>query len=124
MILKLGESSAIELLLSPQVLSEIETVVRKKAPRLLGALSILIDRSNARIIPPPAEATIKKSQLLVSHPGDALVIAAAWEAQVDYFVTLDRMHFVDNKPLKEAVPFPIGTPGDFLAWFKNRFGQA
>ncbi len=124
MILKLGETDAIELMISSQVLSEIEDAVRKKAPRLLGALSILIERTNAKIVPLAGDAKINRSQLLVNHPGDALVIAAAWEAHVDYFVSLDRVHFLDNKPLKEAVPFPIGTPGDFLVWFRNRFGQA
>jgi predicted nucleic acid-binding protein len=121
MVLKLGEAGAIKILLSHQVLTEIEAVVRKKAPRLLGALSILIERTNAEIVPSPEEPTLNRSRGFVSHPGDVLVIAVAWEARVDYFVSLDRIHFLDNQLLRKAVPFPIGTPGDFLTWLREQF---
>ncbi len=121
MILKLGEAGAVDLLLSSQVLAEIENVVRKKAPRLLGALSLLLDRSNIVVVPQPDEATIKKIRILVGYPADALVIAAAWRSKIDYLVTLDRFHILDNQPLRLAAPFPIGTPGDFLLWFRNKY---
>jgi hypothetical protein len=48
------------------------------------------------------------------------VLAAAIAAQVDYFVTLDRQHFLTNEPLRAALPFPIGTPGDCLAWHRQQ----
>ena len=35
------------------------------------------------------------------------------------FVTLDKKHFLQNKALKTAVSFPVGMPGDCLAWYKN-----
>jgi hypothetical protein len=59
----------------------------------------------------------------VDHPGNAQVIAAVWESQVDYFVTLDRQHFLNNKPLRATLPFPMGTPGDFLDWFRVRITE-
>jgi predicted nucleic acid-binding protein len=120
MILKLGEADAIRLLISPQVLDEIERVLRRKAPELLGLLTLLLDRSNVVIVPTPTPETLQTSQALISHPGDARVLAAAWSAGVDYFVTLDRKHFLGNSALRDAVPFPVGTPGDFLAWYRKR----
>jgi predicted nucleic acid-binding protein len=120
MILKLGEAGAVRLLVSPRVLSEIEGALRRKAPDLLGLLALLLDRSGVEVVPSPASEVVQESQALTSHPGDAQVLAAAWAAGVDYFVTLDRKHFLDNLSLKEAVPFPIGTPGDFLIWYRGQ----
>ncbi len=49
-----------------------------------------------------------------------MILAAAIAAPADYFVTLDRQRFLDNAKMRQAVPFVVGTPGDFLAWFRNR----
>jgi predicted nucleic acid-binding protein len=121
MILKLGEVGAIRLLISAQVLDEIESTLRRKAPDLLGLLTLLLARSNVGIVPSPTPEALQKSQALTGHSGDAQVLAAAWVARVDYFVTLDRKHFLDNLALRDAVPFPVGTPGDFLAWYRKQF---
>jgi len=118
MILKLGEAEAIRLLVSSQVLEEMERTLRRKAPDLLGLLAMLLDRSRVEVVPSPTPQRVKESQALVGHPGDAQVLAAAWDAHADYFVTLDREHFLENTALQEAIPFPMGTPGDFLAWYR------
>ena len=118
MILKLGEAGAIRLLVSSQVLEEMEGALRRKAPALLGLLAVLLDRSGVEIVPSPTPRRVEESRTLVGHPGDARVLAAAWEAYADYFVTLDREHFLENAALRDAVPFPMGTPGDFLAWYR------
>ena len=120
MILKLGEAGSIQLLVSSQVLTEAEGTVRRKAPHALGVLALLLDRSGAEVVPAPTPESLQQSHALVSHPGDAQVLAAAWAAGADYFVTLDRQHFLDNPQLCAAAPFPIGTPGDFLAWMRRR----
>ncbi|MGQ9626466.1 MAG: PIN domain-containing protein [Anaerolineae bacterium] len=123
LILKLGEARAIYLLLSSQVLSEIEGALRRKAPDLLGLLTLLLDRSGVEIVPTPEPKVVKESQALITHPGDARVLAVAWAAGVDYLVTLNQKHFLDNPGLKEAVPFPIGTPSDFLAWYREQLAS-
>jgi len=120
MILKLGEAGAIQLLVGPQVLDEIESALRRKAPDVLGLLALLLDRSRVEVVPSPMPEAVQDSQALTGHPGDAQVLAAAWAAGADYFVTLDRQHFLDNPSLRDAVPFPVGTPGDFLAWYRRQ----
>jgi predicted nucleic acid-binding protein len=119
MILRLGEAGAIQLLISTQVITEIEGALRRKAPNALGVLALLLDRSQVEIVPSPGLEAVKDSQALTGHPGDGQVLAAAWLAGVDYFVTLDKEHFLDNLHLREIVPFPVGTPGDFLAWYRK-----
>ncbi|MBC7264810.1 MAG: type II toxin-antitoxin system VapC family toxin [Chloroflexi bacterium] len=120
MILKLGEAGAIRLLVSPQVLAEAEGALRRKAPDALGLLAMLLDRSRAEIVPLPTAEVVERFQPITNHRGDAQVLAAAWSAAADYFVTLDREHFLNNPVLKGAVSFPVGTPGDFLAWYRER----
>jgi predicted nucleic acid-binding protein len=58
---------------------------------------------------------------IVQHPGDAQILAAAWLSDIDYFVTLDKRHFLENSGLIQAAEFQIGTPGDFLARFRATF---
>lgn len=121
LVLKLGEAGVINLLVSPNVLSEIERVIKRKAPNSLGALTLLLDQSRIEVAAKPNQGMVKKCLILTSHLGDAQILAAAWDSQSDFFVTLDRQHFLNNNPLREGVPFKIGTPGDFLAWYRNLF---
>jgi predicted nucleic acid-binding protein len=120
MILKLGESGIIRLLVSRQVLTEIERVVRRKAPNELGTLALLLERSNIDVISGIIEDRLTMTSAVVNHPGDAKIIAAAWSSGVDYFITLDQVHFLKNRKLRKLLPFNLGTPGDFLSWFKER----
>lgn len=120
MILQLGEAGAIWLFASPQVLGEIEGALRRKAPDALGSLALLLDRSGFEVTPSAGRETVERCRALTGHPADAEVLAAAWETGVDYFVTLDREHFLGEAALREDVPFPRGTPGDFLAFFRGR----
>ena len=119
MILKLGEASALQPVTASIVLEELERALREKAPEQLGTLAILMDRARFEIVPSQTETSLKRALDLVSHVGDAHVLSAALSVELDYFVTLDKKHFIRNKKLHKAAPFPIGTPGDFLEWFRG-----
>lgn len=121
MILKLGEAEAVRLLVSPQVLAEAEAVVRRKIPERIGLLALLLDSSKAEVLPAAPPETVSQALTLTNHQGDAVVLADAWAAHVDFFVTLDKMHFLGNVALRDILPFPIGTPGDCLAWIRGQF---
>lgn len=121
MLLKLGEAGAVELLVSLQVLGEIEDVIRRKASQILPALALLLDRSQTSVSPAAPEALLKRCRTLVSHPGDARILADAWHSRVDFLVTLDKAHFLDAPGLDDQVPFIIGTPGDCLSWMREKF---
>lgn len=119
MLLRLGEAGAVCLLVSAQVVAEIERVLRRKAPPLLGIVAVLLDRAGIEVVAGPGEKRLRGCQRLVGHLGDATVLAAAWDAGADYFVTLDQKHFLDNRKLQTRAPFPVGTPGDCLAWIRD-----
>lgn len=118
-LLKLGEAGVIRLQVSPQVLAEVEGALRRKAPQLLGTLILLLAASQIEVTAAPATEDIDRCERLTGYRNDALILAAAFAARPGFFVTLDREHFLDNPALREAVPFPIGTPGDCLAWVRE-----
>jgi predicted nucleic acid-binding protein len=120
-ILKLVELGLVRVNVSPQVLAEIDANFRRKAPDLLGKLAILLDRVELRSVNAAPGSRHQAALALVAHPGDARVLADAWEAGTDFFVTLDRQHFLENHSLRAALPFPMGTPGDFLLWYRQNY---
>jgi hypothetical protein len=105
---------------SPQVLKEIEAVLRAKVTQTLGSLALLLDRTQIRIAPSATRKMLTRANTLLQHPGDARVIADAWAAEVGFFATLDKQHFLENTVLHQTLPFPLGTPGGALAWTRDQ----
>ena len=71
MLLKMGEVRALGLLVSPQVLKEIERAVRKKAPERLGVLALLLDRSGVTVTDPPLAGTLAQVNQYLDYVPDA-----------------------------------------------------
>jgi len=120
LILRLAEEGIIEMLVSSQIVAETEGALRRKAPEVLGYFALLLDRARCRVVANPTLEQITIWRSVISYLPDAAVLAAALSASVDYLVTLDRQHFLRNSLLMARPPLPIGTPGDFLAWLRDR----
>jgi predicted nucleic acid-binding protein len=120
MILRLGELDVINILINQQVLKEIENVINRKIPNMLGLIALILDRSKIEIIKYASKNKTIKTLELVENKRDALVLSSAMEAKIDYFVALDKKHFLSNKKVQSLLRFPIGTPGDFLKWFNHK----
>jgi predicted nucleic acid-binding protein len=119
MLLKLGEAEAVHLLVSPQVLGEIEAVIRRKYPGQLPILVVLLDRSRVEIVQTAPAELLESCRDLVSHPGDANILADAWNSKAIFLATPDRAHLLGSPSLANALPFILGTPGDCLSWYRN-----
>lgn len=115
----LGEARAIQLWCSQDVLAELDTALRQKIPQHLPVVSAWLARIRIELVQPPSIRTVRNHQRLVGHPKDAAVLAAAVDAGMGYLVTLDREHMLNNPTLRQALAFPMGTPGDCLAWFRE-----
>lgn len=120
LILKLGEAGLIELVISSQVLTEIEGVIKRKAPNLLGNLVLLVDRSNIKIISDSPKSYESELSTIINNNGDRIIISTALSVKPDYFITLDKRDFIENRKLQKAVDFPIVTPGDFIKLWKEK----
>jgi predicted nucleic acid-binding protein len=120
-LLQLGEAGALELLVSSEVLAELDEAIRRKAPHLLPAVTALLHSARVRVVPPPSPEVRRCAAALIHHRGDAAVLAGAMAASPDYLVTLDAKHLLGN-PMLAQLPFILGTPGDALAWWRGQVG--
>lgn len=119
-ILQLGEARLVSIVVSRQVLAEIEEVVREKLPERLADVLLILDACVARVVKRPSPRALTQARQFVSYEADARILAAAMTARVAFFVTLDRKHFLSNDAPRSAMPFRLGTPGDFLHWYRDR----
>lgn len=118
-ILRLGEIGVIQLFASQDVLAELEEKVLKKQPSSLVIIATVLENSGIEIVDPPAIEIVQHCQRFLAYADDAVVFAAVVDAQVDYFVTLYRQHFLNNSLVPISLPLLIGAPSDFLAWYRN-----
>jgi predicted nucleic acid-binding protein len=119
LILKLGEAGVLRLLVGPRVLQEADGVLARKAPESKGLFALLLDQAGVEVGPAPNVASRDRAERIMDYAPDARILAEALAAQVNYFVTFDRRHFIDNPSILD-VPFPVGIPEEFLAWLRER----
>jgi predicted nucleic acid-binding protein len=122
LILKLGEARAVGLGVGPRVLHEADAVLTRKAAENKALFALLLDRAKVSVGPEPDDTALAQARTIVDYPPDAHIVAEALAAGADYLVSLDRKHLVGN-PRTPDLPFPIGTPGDFLAWLRVHLRQ-
>ncbi len=118
LILKLGEAGVVRLSIGPRVLEEADRVFARKAPEAKAFFAIWLDVALVEVGKHPSKEMLTLAHRIVSYSPDAHVLAEALAISSDYFVTLDRKHF-KMRALSEA-PILIGTPGDCLAWLRER----
>ena len=119
-LLLLGETGQLTLLVSEQVIAETERAVGRKIPRVLPELRQAILKSSLSILPdPPAEAVLARLDW-ISHAADTPILVAAAQAEVDFLVTLNRKHFLDDPQVAVRSGLRIGAPGEALAWVRDR----
>ena len=121
-LLLLAEVGVIALVVSEQVIAETERAIARKVPRALPDLRRAIRRTGLRIVRDPSPAQVSAGQHYIAHPPDVPILLAAMQAGVDYLVTLNRKHFIDDPHVAASSGLRIGTPGDALAWVRGLLG--
>ena len=116
----LAEAGLLQLIVGPAVLREADEVVRRKAPVSLPLFAQLLEAGQVEICSAPTPRQIESARSLVTYIPDARVLAEAIRAEVDWFVTHDKEHFLKAKS-SIKLPFELGTPGDLLQRFKDDF---
>jgi predicted nucleic acid-binding protein len=118
LILKLGEAGLVHLVIGPRVLEEADRTFSRKALDSKPLFAILLDVARVEMGKPARRAHLDVANEVIGYAPDAHVLAEAISNDADYFVTLDRKHF--HADAVKGLPLLVGTPGDFLAWLRNR----
>jgi len=122
-LLQLGESEDILLTVSEMVIVESERSIARKSPHNLNDLRTLIKNAKLRIVTDPSKREVQSSLYLIDDPSDVPVLLAAMKARVDYLATHNRKHFLDDPKVAEKSGLQIGTPGDALAWIREKLSS-
>jgi predicted nucleic acid-binding protein len=118
-LLQLAEIEILDVVISEQVVAETERTLAKKSPRNLPDFRQAIKIVRPIIVKETARE-VQKCLVMISDPDDAPILAAAIKAKVDFLITHDRKHFLDDPKVAKKSGLQIGTPGDALAWLKQR----
>ena len=116
-VLRLCEAHVVQAVMSRQVLVETDRNLADKLPALLLDYRAFLKHLAPRIVADPPRASVERAKELIHH-NDAPILAAALLANVDYLVTWNTRHF-QKKAVRDATPFPIVTPGEFLEAFRQ-----
>ncbi len=119
-LLQLGESEDILLTVSEMVIVESERSMARKAPQNLNDLRAFIKRAKLRIVSNPSKREVEAHRYLIKDPNDVPILLAAMKAKVDFIATHNRKHFLDDPNVSEQSGIQIGTPGDALAWIREK----
>jgi len=119
-LLLLAETEHLTLTISEQVVAETERAIARKAPKALDDVRQAILTSKAQIVRDPTPEEVNSNMHLIAHPADIPIVLAAMHAKVDYLVTLNRKHFIDDPEVARQSGLRIGTPGEALAWVRGQ----
>ena len=122
-MLLVAEADQITVTVSAQVVTETERVLARKLPDALGYYREALRSSGLRIVHDPSPDEIGAQEDIVAHPPDVPIVVAAMKAKVGFLETFNRRHFLDDAKVTVKAGIPIGTPGDALAWARERLGQ-
>lgn len=116
-LVRLVEASAIQMVVSKEVITEADRVLAAKFPELIQENRQLWKNLGPEIAPSPTAAQVEPfSQKLAE--GDALILCAAHLAKVPAFVTWNTRDFM-TPGIQSLVDFPILVPADGLKLFRK-----
>lgn len=119
-LLVLSEIGDIELFVNEHVIAECERSLARKVPQALPALRETIKDARLKILLDPSAAEVQANFYLIADPNDVDILLSAMQAGVDFLVTHNRRHFLDDPQVSEKSGLRIGTPGDAIAWLRKQ----
>jgi predicted nucleic acid-binding protein len=118
-ILTLAEMELLALVVSKQVLAEAERNLQEKLPEAIPEYQRFLSTCPLERVADPPAADVAKAKEII-HPKDDSILMAAKNAQVDYLVTLNRKHSLDDPEVARRSGLRIGAPDGFLAWLREQ----
>ena len=118
-LLLLGEAGLVTITVSEQVVAETERALARKVPHALAYHREALRSSGLRIVRDPLPEEVAAHRGIVAHRADVPIVVAAMKAKVDYLVSFNRRHFIDDPGVAARSGLRIGTAGDALAWVRG-----
>ncbi len=109
----------LKIVVSQYVLEEAERNLAQKASETLPDFRELVTLIAAEVAEKPALEELKRAATYINLK-DAPIVAAAAKAKVDYLVTWDRKHFIDDPKVAKRSGLMILTPDELMAIVKKR----
>lgn len=122
-LLLLAEDQRIEISVSKQVIVEVERNIAKKIPKLLQLAREMIRASNVIIYKDPSKEEVINYSNWINHLADVPILVSAAKANVDFLVTLNTKHFLDDPQVTFRSGLRIGTPGDAIAFVRHQMSK-
>jgi predicted nucleic acid-binding protein len=122
-LLLLGETQLVQLSISEQVVAETERAIARKIPAALSLARQAILNSKTKIYPDPIFSEVEDYMSWMKDPTDVPILVAAMKARVNYLVTLNRRHFLEDVTLAQKAGLLIGTHGDALIYLREQLGN-
>ena len=116
-LLRLVEGGVVRMVVSEEVIIEVDRVVSGKFPDLIVDNRNLWKCLGPEIAPNPTADQVKPFLLKLAK-GDALILCSARLAKVPAFVTWNTRDFM-HPGVKTLVDFPIGVPSEGLKLFRE-----
>jgi putative PIN family toxin of toxin-antitoxin system len=107
-LIQLALQGRVTLFISRQVSEEVQRNLNRKAPEALPDYQAFVNESSPQIVAPPVGTVRDVADYVVAK--DAMIVAAAIAAQVDYLVTYDRKHLLDLPEIAQKSGLKIVTP--------------
>lgn len=102
----------VSLVISPLVLQEVSRNLQAKAPEAVPDFELLCEVVGFEIVRPTTRDI--KAAMEYTVPKDAAIIAAAKRAQVDFLVSLDRRHLVEQPDIAQHSGLRIVLPEELV----------
>lgn len=117
-LIRLAIGERIQLVISQDVITETRRNIGLKAPQLQPLIEQLFVKLNFEVVTDPSRKEVKVAEAYVAQK-DAIIIAAAISANVDYLATFDRKHLIDPPEVSKKSGLNIGTAGTILYQIRN-----
>jgi putative PIN family toxin of toxin-antitoxin system len=116
-LIRLVEDNAIRMVVSEEVIVEIDRVLSKKFPDLIHRSRELLRRLSPDIAPTPTAVQLKPFCHKLDD-GDASILCSAHLTKVSAFVTWNTRDFMATG-IESLVDFPIVIPAEALKLFRK-----
>lgn len=118
-LIRMAIQGNVQIVISQDVFEESTRNLLRKAPKKVTVLKQLLDVLEVEIADSPSAEEVREAGALVVLK-DAMILAAVKKANVSFFVTLDKKHFLGKPLLEEFAGKSIGTPQEALAYVRNQ----